>query len=184
MHNDWLTHIDKHWTLFLDRDGVINVEKEDDYVRNVSEFQFIDQAAESIATLSRNFGKTIIVTNQKGIGKGLMTEDDLSEIHARLQSEVNENGGKIDRIYHCSSTDPNSPCRKPNTGMAFQAKEDFPDIDFKRSVMVGNTLSDMRFGKACGMYTIFILSNKPLPDIPHPDIDMVLPSLYSFANEL
>lgn len=184
MQHDWLTHIDKNWTLFLDRDGVINVEKEDDYVRHVSEFQFIEHAAASIAQLSRFFGKTFIVTNQKGIGKGLMTEDDLIEIHDLLKLEVEQYGGKIDRIYHCSSTDPNSPYRKPNTGLALQAKKDFPEIDFTRSVMVGNTLSDMRFGKACGMYTVFILSNKPLPETPHPDIDMVLPSLYSFAKGL
>jgi histidinol phosphatase-like enzyme len=66
--------------------------------------------------------------------------------------------------------------------MALQAKNDFPGIDFSRSVMVGNTLSDMEFGRSCGMFTIFILSDKPVPELPHSAIDHVYPSLASFAN--
>lgn len=184
MKQEWIKQIDKTWALFLDRDGVINVEKEGDYVRNKDEFHFISNAPEAIAQLSRLFGRIVIVTNQKGIGKGLMTEDDLAQIHDHLIQEVEKHGGKIDRIYYCSSIDPGSPCRKPNNGMALQAKHDFPEINFSRSVMIGNTLSDMRFGKSCGMYTVFILSMKPVPALPHTDIDQVEPSLYRFANGL
>ena len=176
--------IDKTWTLFLDRDGVINIEKEDDYIRSVSEFTCIDQAPEAITSLSKRFGKLLIVTNQKGIGKRLMSEADLKEIHDHLIQQVEDLGGRIDKIYYCTDTDAQSPCRKPNTGMALQALKDYPDIDCGRSVMVGNTLSDMRFGKAMGMHTVFILSNKPLPSLPHPDIDMVFPSLDAFAKAL
>lgn len=178
------TTIDKTWTLFLDRDGVVNIEKEDDYIRSVSEFECIAQAPEAIASLSKRFGKVLIVTNQKGVGKGLMSEADLKEIHDYLIQQVEDLGGRIDNIYYCTDTDAQSPCRKPNTGMALQAMQDYPDIDHARSVMVGNTLSDMRFGKAMGMHTVFILSNKPLPSLPHPDIDMVYPSLEAFAKAL
>lgn len=184
MQNDWINEIDKSWTLFLDRDGVINLEKEGDYIRNINEFTFIESAREAIADLSHTFGRVFIVTNQKGIGRGLMSELDLEEIHAYLLNEVEQIGGKIDKIYHCSSVDADSPCRKPNPGMAIQAKKDFPEINFSKSIMIGNTLNDMRFGKTCGMRTVFIKSNKPLPEIPHPDIDIVHISLFSFANGL
>jgi histidinol-phosphate phosphatase family protein len=182
MSIDRMPAIDSLWTLFLDRDGVINVEKENDYIKNFHEFNFLDGAAAAIATLSKQFGKTFVVTNQKGIGKGLMSEHDLAGIHLKMLNEIKNAGGKIDQIYYCPDIDPHSPCRKPNTGMALQAKKDFPDIDFLRSVMVGNTLSDMEFGRSSGMRTIFILSTKPVPEMPHPLIDEVYPSLESFAN--
>lgn len=182
MSIDRMPAIDSSWTLFLDRDGVINIEKENDYIKNFHEFNFLEGAAAAIATLSKHFGKTFVVTNQKGIGKGLMSEQDLAGIHQKMLEEITKAGGKIDQIYFCSDIEPDSPCRKPNTGMAFQAKKDYPDIDFSRSIMVGNTLSDMEFGRTCGMRTIFILSTKPVPELPHPLIDEVYPSLVSFAN--
>lgn len=184
MKAESLNNINNSWTLFLDRDGVINIEKENDYILNVTEFQFIDKAPEAISRLSQLVGRTIVVTNQKGIGKGLMTEADLEEIHAFLIDEVEKIGGKIDKIYHCSSVDSDSPCRKPNSGMALSAKNDFPNIDFSKSIMIGNTMSDMRFGRELGMLTVFIFSSKPATSLPHPDIDLVSHSLYEFAKTL
>lgn len=184
MENNWISEIDKTWSLFLDRDGVINLEKEGDYIRNLSEFQFIENSKGAIARLSSRFGRVFIVTNQKGIGRGLMSAYDLEIIHNFLMREVENAGGSIDQIYFCSEIEADAPCRKPNPGMALQAKMDYPDIEFSKSVMIGNTLSDMRFGKSCDMRTIFILSNKTMPEIPHPDIDLVHPSLFHFANSL
>lgn len=178
------SNIDKSWTVFLDRDGVINREEEDDYIRSVDAFQFLPNVPEAIALLSNLVGRAIIVTNQKGIGKGLMTDEDLSAIHALMLDTITTKGGRIDQIYYCSAIDSSDPCRKPNTGMAILAQQAYPDIDFARSIMVGNTLSDMRFGKALGMHTVFILSEKPVPQLPHPDIDEVYPSLWTFANAL
>lgn len=182
--NNWMQHIDRSWTLFLDRDGVINIEKEDDYIRNWAEFRFIEGALDSFSVFSKTFGRVFIVTNQKGVGKGLMSLQSLEEINTGIVDAVVDAGGRIDKIYCCTSTDNNDPCRKPNPGMALAAKEAYPEIDFNRSLMIGNTLGDMQFGRACGMYTIFIPSGKPMPDLPNSLIDEVFPSLISVAKAL
>jgi D-glycero-D-manno-heptose 1,7-bisphosphate phosphatase len=184
MTADWIKQIDKNWTIFLDRDGVINIEKEEDYIRHWDDFYFIDGVLDAFPVFSRTFGRVFIVTNQKGVGKGLMTEDDLKGINNGILDMVERSGGHVDRIYYCTALDNTDPCRKPNPGMAYQAKKDYPDIDFNRSLMIGNTMSDMKFGKGLGMYTIFIPSAKPMPELPDPLIDAVFPSLYDVAKAL
>jgi len=179
-----LNNIDKSWTLFLDRDGVINYEKKDDYIRNWQEFKFYEQAKEAIKIFSERFGKIIVVSNQRGIGKELMTEDDLLEIHKNMQDEIEAAGGRIDGIYFCTATDPKNPYRKPNPGMAVTAQKDFPGIDLSRSIIAGNKPSDMLFGKNAGMYSVYIASTHPQTPFPHPDIDLRFNSLIDFANTL
>lgn len=179
-----LKKIDTDWTLFLDRDGVINYEKEADYVRNPDEFRFYEGVPEAISVFSRRFGKIFVVTNQKGIGKGLMTEKDLDDIHTFMLSTIRKHQGRIDRIYFCPDLDEASPNRKPNPGMGYRAKAEFPEIDFSRSLMVGNTMSDMKFGKALGAKTIFIPSTKPMPELPDPLIDAVFQGLQALAKAL
>jgi len=176
--------ITPEWTIFLDRDGVLNREKEGDYIRHVSELQLLPGVTEALSILSARFLHVIVVTNQKGIGKGIMSEEDLAEIHSALLQRITATGGRIDHIYHCPDTAADSPCRKPNPGMGRQAMHDFPSIDLQRSVMVGNTLSDMQFGRALGCQTVFIESNKPKPEAPHPWIDLPCQSLYAFAKTL
>ena len=131
-----IREIDKSWTLFLDRDGVINKKIDNDYVKNWSEFSFINGSLEVISKLSNIFGRIILVTNQRGIGKGLMTKENLNVIHTKMVEIVNNNFGKIDAIYYCADILNDSENRKPNIGMAIEAKLDFPDIDFKKSVIV------------------------------------------------
>ena len=84
-----LKNIDKEWTLFLDRDGVINYEKKDDYIRNWQEFKFYEGAKDAFKIFAKEFGTIIVVSNQRGIGKGLMTEDDLAGIHQNMQRKLN-----------------------------------------------------------------------------------------------
>ncbi|HEX6334776.1 MAG TPA: HAD hydrolase-like protein, partial [Flavisolibacter sp.] len=72
--------------------------------------------------------------------------------------------------------------RKPNPGMAWQASKDFPDIDFTRAIVVGNKPSDMQFGRAAGMYTVFVKTTNPEQPFPHPDIDLCFNSLSDFAK--
>ncbi len=160
-------NIDTTWTLFLDRDGVINVRLVDDYVKNSGEFEFISGSPEAIAQLSKKFGRTVVVTNQQGIGKGLMTETDLAQIHDKMKDGVTEVGGKIDAAYHAPNlASENSSLRKPDTGMAVLARRDFPLINYQKSVMVGDSDSDIAFGIACGMQTVFIGTKKhPLANI-------------------
>jgi D-glycero-alpha-D-manno-heptose 1-phosphate guanylyltransferase len=179
-----LEKIDKSWTVFIDRDGVINHEKKEDYILNWEEFQFYDGVKEALARISSKFGKVILVSNQRGVGKGLMTEADLGAIHRQMQEEIEEKGGHIDHIYYCTSTDSKDPDRKPNPGMAFGAKKDFPGIDLGRSVMIGNKPSDMLFGRNAGMYTVFVATTNPGMPYPHPDIDLRFDSLAHFAKAL
>lgn len=181
MGNKQLVKLNKSWTLFLDRDGVINHRLKDDYVKNWSEFQFEPGVLEAIASFSKVFGRIFVVTNQQGIGKNIMSEDDLLNIHHKMLAKIEAADGKIDRVYCCPHlrTD-DCNCRKPRIGMALQAKEDFPEIDFSRSVMVGDTPSDIEFGKRAGMHTVFISKEEN----PPPHTEFHFPSLHAFAKYL
>jgi len=179
-----LQQIDKDWTLFLDRDGVINQEKEGSYIFHYGEFVFYEGSKEAIRILAERFGRVVIVTNQRGIGKGMMTAEDLHGIHHRMVGEIVEAGGRIDSIYYSDSLLNDHPKRKPNPGMAFEAQKDHPAIDLSRSVMVGNNISDMEFGKNAGMHTVFLLTTNPQQPLPHPSIDLAFNSLYDFAKAL
>ncbi len=173
---------DKSWTLFLDRDGVINHEKRLAYVTNYLEFQFYDGVKNALRDLSGRFGRIIIVTNQRGVEKELMTEAALLDLHKQMLAEIEAASGRIDAIYYCTSLDDQHPNRKPQPGMAFLARETFPDIDFSKSVMVGNNLSDMQFGRNAGMFTVFVKTTSP--DLPLPDaaIDLAFDSLPAFSE--
>lgn len=179
-----LSTINSDWTLFLDRDGVINDEKLGEYILHWDYFIFSKGVLDVFKTLSDKFNRIIIVTNQKGVGKGLMTKEALDSIHYEMQREVEIVGGRIDRIYACTDLDDNSPMRKPNHGMALQAQKDFPDIDLSKSIMVGNKLSDMRFGRAAGMFTVFVATTNPETPFPHEDIDLRFNTLADFAASL
>mgnify|MGYP002479302545 CR=1 FL=1 len=175
---------DKSWTLFLDRDGVINVEKKDGYVLSQEEFYFESGVFEALRLLQAIFGHVLVVTNQRCVGKGLITTQQLDALHRWMCKEIESHGGRIDRIYYCPDVEEDSPCRKPQTGMALRARQDFPDIAFHRSVMVGNHFSDMQFGKQLGMYTVFIAPADESFSKPHPLVDVCYPSLLAWARSL
>lgn len=179
-----LQEITKDWSLFLDRDGVINYEKDQSYVFHYDEFRFYEDTKEALRILAAKFGHILVVTNQRGIGKGLMTTEDLHGIHTKMVEEIALAGGRIDHIYHSDSLLNDHPDRKPNPGMALRAKRDYPAIDFSRSVMVGNNISDMEFGKNAGMFTVFLRTTSPEQTTLHSSIDMVFNSLYDFAKAL
>ncbi|MFN5183210.1 MAG: D-glycero-alpha-D-manno-heptose-1,7-bisphosphate 7-phosphatase [Bacteroidota bacterium] len=157
--------IDKSWTLFLDRDGVINKKIENDYIKKWEEFEFIPGVKEAIATLNNIFGLVFVVTNQQGIAKGLYSESDLESIHLNMMLDVILAGGQIDRIYFAPElASAKSNMRKPSIGMAEKAKEDFPSIDFSKSIIIGDSISDMEFGRNAGMKTIFFNNLHPGED--------------------
>ncbi len=159
--SDFQFSIDNTWTLFLDRDGVINRKIDSDYVRNIDQFEWLPGVQESILLLSKIFGRIIIVTNQQGVGKGLMKNEEVKIIHDYIIKATSDFGGKIDKVYFAPQLkNENSLMRKPGIGMALEAKKDFPEIDFSKSIMVGDSLSDMEFGKTAGMKTIFISQKK------------------------
>jgi|LSQX01.2.fsa_nt_gb D-glycero-D-manno-heptose 1,7-bisphosphate phosphatase len=176
--NLFLFEVNASWTLFLDRDGVINQRIVDGYVRNKEEFIFIDHVKEAIEICKKRFGKIIVVTNQQGIGKGLMNEEDLQQVHDFMCNGLDN---AIDKVYYSPfMASENHPSRKPNGGMALRAKCDFPDIDFKKSIMVGDSYTDILFGQKLGMKTVYI------SETPHENIvaDMYCASLYAFALTL
>ncbi|HTL10248.1 MAG TPA: HAD family hydrolase [Chitinophagaceae bacterium] len=179
-----LQQVDNSWTLFLDRDGVLNHDKVGSYIFNSIEFKFYDGVTEALKKCTALFAQIIVVTNQRGVGRGLMSELDLMDIHNKMLREVEAAGGRIDAIYYATSLDDAHPLRKPHPGMALQAKEDFPAIDFSKSIMVGNNLSDMEFGRNCGMHTVFMLTTQPDLALPHPAIDLAFNSLLKFATAL
>ena len=179
-----LNQIDKSWTLLIDRDGVINEEKKDGYILNWEEFKFYSDTLEALSSLASKFGKIIVVSNQRGVGKGEMTESALRGLHEKMQEEIENAGGRIDKIYYCTSTDNLHPDRKPNPGMAFHAKDFFPDIDLSKTVMVGNKLSDMAFAKNAGVYSVFLATTNPETAFPHPNIDFRFNTLLEFSKSL
>ena len=161
--------IKNSFSLYLDRDGVINKKKDNDYVKSWDEFFFIEGSLKAISILSNIFKNIFIVTNQRGIGRGIMSDQDLDIIHNKMMNEIKYKKGRVDKIYYCSDTEYSSINRKPNTGMALKSKNDFNDINFNKSFMIGDQLSDMEFGKNLGMKTVLIGSLKSITGELTPD---------------
>lgn len=164
--------IDDGWTLFLDRDGVINERIFGGYVTDKSQFVLREDFLTAIPLLSELFERIIVVTNQQGIGKGIMTDRNLLDIHDFMLSEVSHVGGRIDKVYYASNLKGEHPDRrKPHSNMAIEAQKDFNEIDFKKSVMIGDTDSDILFGKNLGMRTVLLRSEEVTKECAELEID-------------
>ncbi len=157
----------KFSTIFLDRDGVINRKLENDYVKNWSEFEFLAGVKEALIQLTAAQHRLIIITNQRGISRGIMSELDVQNVHQKLRSELAVYGANISGIYHCPHDNHQCSCRKPDVGMFLNAQKDFPEIDFKQSVMIGDSVTDLEAGSRVGCATIFINPSSKLL-IPDP----------------
>lgn len=178
-----LKNIDSSWTLFIDRDGVVNDEKFEGYINTWEEFKFLEGVKEAFEKFSKKFGLVIMITNQRGVARGFTRKEDLDLIHKNMLQEIENAGGRIDKIYVC--TDMESSNRKPNTGMGLQALRDFSKIDLSKSIMIGNTLSDMKFGRNLGVaINIFLTTTQKNISVDHEDIDMVFSSLNAMAKAL
>jgi histidinol-phosphate phosphatase family protein len=178
-----LKNINSSWTLFIDRDGVVNDEKHLDYIHRWDEFKFYEGVKEAFKIFNEQFGIIIMVTNQRGVAKGLTKIEDLHLIHQNMLHEIENAGGRIDRIYFC--TEMESENRKPNPGMGLEAKRDYSGIDLSKSIMIGNTLSDMRFGRNLGVaINIFLPTTRKDVPFDHQDIDLVFNDLISVAKAL
>ena len=166
-------------TIFLDRDGVINEKApEGDYIKSPEELKLINGAAEAIRYFNEKGFLVIIVTNQRGIDKGVMTEQNFKNVMNKLKKLLASKGAYIDAYYYCPDVDEDSPCRKPNIGMFLQAKRDFPEIDFKNSFVVGDSWRDIEAGKRIGAKTILIGSEDKIKLIA----DFKVGSLYNVLN--
>lgn len=168
--------------LFLDRDGVINKRIIDGYVTHPDEFIFEEKSLDAISIFSKMFTYIVVVTNQQGIGKGIFTEAELENVHQKMLNEVTNSNGRIDAIFYAPYlSQENHIDRKPNIGMALKAKEKFKSIDFSKSILVGDSISDMQMGRKIGSFNVFISEN---PSIEKNLFDASFNSLYEFSKEL
>ena len=137
--------------MFLDRDGVINQKApEHDYIKSWKEFCFLPGVQEAIRRIHQKGYLVIVVTNQRGIARGLMAENDLQEIHQKMCEELRKHGAHIDDIFYCPhDIKDNCTCRKPKAGMLISAQNKW-DIDFTQSYIIGDSNSDIEAGQRVG----------------------------------
>jgi D-glycero-D-manno-heptose 1,7-bisphosphate phosphatase len=144
-------------TVFLDRDGVLNEKApEGEYVSRWEQFRILDGVAETLARLNRAGLRTIVVTNQRGIALGRYTLADVDVLHSEFQRQLAAQGAHIDAFYICPHDHGECNCRKPLPGLFDQAAHDFENVSAATSVMIGDSLVDMEFGKRLGMKAILV----------------------------
>lgn len=167
--------IDASWTLFLDRDGVINERNFEGYIHTPEEFHFLPGVKEGLQILSEKFGRLIIITNQQGVGKGIMTEADLNEVHAYMQGELLKEGIELAAIFSATNLrGAEGDRRKPVSAMGLEAQAQFSGIDFAKSIMVGDTDSDIKFGKNLGMKTVLVRSKEVVKEESDWQVDNLI----------
>ncbi len=143
--------------IFLDRDGVLNRRIPGGYVTNYSEWEWLPGARAACAELAQYFDRVLIVTNQQGIGKGLMTEEELRTVHQQVLEDIQASSGRIDGIYYCPHLkSDNCSCRKPRPGLVRQALNDFPAISLADSYLAGDSYSDLLLANRVRLQTVWI----------------------------
>jgi D-glycero-D-manno-heptose 1,7-bisphosphate phosphatase len=147
-------------TVFLDRDGVLNEKMpEGSYVTSWAKFHLLPGVVEAIGRLNQAGMRVIVVSNQRGVALGLYTAADVEAIHISLQNVLRTHGAHVDGFYICPHDKRQCNCRKPLPGLFEQAAVVFPEITSDRSIMIGDSLSDIEFGRRLGMRTVFIEGN-------------------------
>ncbi|MDE0504087.1 MAG: D-glycero-beta-D-manno-heptose 1,7-bisphosphate 7-phosphatase, partial [Candidatus Poribacteria bacterium] len=145
-------------TVFLDRDGVINRNLENDYVTSWSEFEFIPKSLDAIRLLTHTGYQLIVVTNQACINKGILSLENLKIIHRKMLSEIQNVGGRISAIYHCPHRDDEDcACRKPKAGMLLRAAAEHK-IDPDNTYLIGDSERDIRAGNEFGACSLLVLT--------------------------
>jgi D-glycero-D-manno-heptose 1,7-bisphosphate phosphatase len=145
--------------VFLDRDGVIN-ENREDYVKTWDEVCFLPGALRALARLSLTPFRIVLVTNQSPIGRGILTEEQVEAINRRLVSEIEAHGGRIDGVYYCPHhPDDGCECRKPRPGLLLRAARELGLI-LSKSYLIGDAVSDVEAAKAAGCSPILVLTGR------------------------
>jgi D-glycero-D-manno-heptose 1,7-bisphosphate phosphatase len=149
--------------IFIDRDGVINKKMpEGDYVKTWSEFEFLPGAIEALKMLYEAGYSIFVITNQRGIARGIMRKEDLDDIHNRMAIELEKYGVKLVGIYYCPHNDEdNCDCRKPKPGLLLRAAKEH-NFDLKDSIFIGDSIKDIQAGINAGCRTILVDSKKGL----------------------
>lgn len=158
--------------IFLDRDGVINEKApKADYVKKWSEFRFLPGAKNAIAQLTKEGYEIYIISNQAGIARGLMTKEDLEDIHEKMVNEIEHSGGKINKIYYCPhGWDEGCECRKPKSGMLFQAARE-NNLNLRKTVFIGDDERDLQAGNGADVKTFMVDTEKNLLNVVHSLLD-------------
>jgi D-glycero-D-manno-heptose 1,7-bisphosphate phosphatase len=152
------------WTVFLDRDGILNRKApEHDYIKSRDEFEWLPGAREALRRLSDAGAHLFIVTNQQGVARGVMSEADVAGVHDLVRSDLSKAGVTLDAIYVCPHLAGTCDCRKPALGLFHRARQEFPEVDFARSVVVGDSQSDIDAGRQLGARTVFVQRPGALP---------------------
>lgn len=174
---------DREWCLFVDRDGVINRRIVGDYVRRWQDFEWQPGARSALADLRRWAPHLVVVTNQQGVGKGLMSADDVADIHRCLQAELAPDGNGIDAFEVCPHHEAvGCPCRKPKPGLVLGWLQQHPSSDGSLSVMVGDSDSDLELARNVATETggcVSIAIGQQTSD--RRPADAVFNSLWDFA---
>jgi D-glycero-D-manno-heptose 1,7-bisphosphate phosphatase len=137
--------------VFLDRDGVINEKPaKGEYIRTPAEFRLLPNIAEWIRLFNALELLVVVVTNQRGIALGLMSEEDLAAIHGKMLSELAQLGARVDDLFYCPHAENSCDCRKPKPGMVDAARDKW-DIDLSRSLLLGDSDVDRDLAAACGI---------------------------------
>ncbi len=152
------------YTIFLDRDGVIN-ENRADYVKSWSEFRFLPGSREAIAKLTQAGHRIVVCTNQAGVARGTLSVETVHEIHRRMVDAIGEMGGKIEKVYYCPhAKDGDCACRKPRPGMLLRARDEL-GLDMRDAVFIGDSITDIRAGLAAGIHAVLVLSGLGLEQL-------------------
>jgi D-glycero-D-manno-heptose 1,7-bisphosphate phosphatase len=143
--------------VFLDRDGVIN-EDRDDYVKHVGELKVFAYVPEAIRRLNEAGYEVVVISNQQGVAKGLIAPEDLRRIEDEIERQVEAAGARIAAFYYCTHlAQEGCSCRKPQPGLILRAARE-RSIDLTGSVMVGDTEKDVLAGKSAGCRTVLLLT--------------------------
>jgi D-glycero-D-manno-heptose 1,7-bisphosphate phosphatase len=149
--------------VFLDRDGTINEKAAaSEYVTDPGGLRVLPGAAGAVRRLNDAGVAVIVVTNQRGIALGWMTESDLEAVHTELREQLDaQAGARLDAILHCPHERGTCGCRKPAPGLLLEARARWPEIDLPRSVVVGDSRADVEAGRAVGAAAVLLGEHAP-----------------------
>lgn len=162
-------------TVFLDRDGVLNVKApEGDYVTSPTEFRWLDGAVDALRALQARGCRLLVVTNQRGVATGKMSLDDLEAVHHRMRTDLEREGVLLDGIYACTHQAGTCECRKPGIGLFVAAMRERPEIDPAASAVVGDALGDVEAANRIGAAAFLIVDDGARPAMLHLAADRAL----------
>jgi D-glycero-D-manno-heptose 1,7-bisphosphate phosphatase len=171
-------------TVFLDRDGTINVKApEGEYITSPDDLELLPGAARAVRLLNDAGVDVVVVTNQRGIARGLMSEDDHTAVTEALTRKLAQRGATVRAVYHCPHETGTCTCRKPAPGLIERARTELADLDLAGAALVGDSESDVEAGRRAGLRTV-LLADPDGPRAVATDADHVVPSLLDAARWL